>query len=146
MMVCTFWFNQNGLRSYSNGKSVPRATYLTDTCFWVRVSKGSDVTCRFCVSSFIPKCPQHCMCWRCRQQSEGNDCDAKHWPHVAFRAPLVKDIEVSLRPSDLTCGLYLHWNTSQIHWLLWNGCKHEPLCHFSQTIWLYLQCHCFTRA
>lgn len=55
-----------------------------------------------------------------------------------------KVFEVSLSPSDLTCGLYLHQNTSQIYWLLWNGCKHGPLCHLSQAIWLSLECHCFT--
>lgn len=118
VILCTFWYNLYGLDSSSIGQSVPRATYRTDTCFWVRVSKGSDVTCRFCVCSCV--CPQYCICWRCKQQSEVNDCDAKSWPHVA-----------SLRPSHLTCGLHLHLNTLQIYWLLWNGCKHEPRCHFS---------------
>ena len=96
-------------------KCVPRPTYLMEVSFWVRVSKGGwAVTCSCsCVLACV-----HGAWWRCEQQRGVNDCCAKSWPHVAFHAFSQKAFEVWHSPSDLTCGLCLQWNNSQIYWLL----------------------------
>lgn len=132
IMECCY--NQNW--SSSVGQSVPSTTYLTDAGLWVRVSKG--VTCHMS-GLYVFLRPHMCA------YDEGVSSGGK-WmiavPNVDLMWLLMpfteKVFEVWLRPSDLTCGLYLHRNTSQIYWLLWNRCKHEPLCHLSQAIWLSL--------
>lgn len=87
----TFWYNQNRLHSSSVGQSDPRTTYVIDAGFWVRISKESDVTCRFCACSCSLTCV-YSIWWRCEQQSEVNYCDAKSWPHVACHALPVERI------------------------------------------------------